>query len=357
MNKTKISLLVILATIIFMGYRTVRDTGMLLTLETVEHGQCETLSGPIGAEDMSIDRATNLLYIAADDRRDYLQTGDMSNTPNGGLWTLDLNDPNSVPQQIPLDIDGVFHPHGLSLLSDKNGAKELYLVNHITTTEHEIDVFTITAPGQLQFKKRISYPELISPNDIVVVDEDRFFVTNDHGTPRHTIGEVMEDYLGLPWSSVTYYDGQNGHIVLQDLRMANGIALSEDQQSLYVAESMGRGIRHYRRGDTLLDWTLVRQHNVDSIVDNLEWDEHGQLLTGAHPKGFDFLAHVKDAEALSPSEVIRIDVEADPMSHETLYLEMGETLSGSSVAVTSGNTLVVGPVFEPHFIRCVATNP
>ena len=352
MTNTKIALLIGIPLIAIMGFRTVRDTGMLLSLEPISAGQCERINGPIGAEDMSIDQVNKIAYIAADDRRAYLQHGNMENIENGKLWTLDLSDPNSKPQVLTLDIDGIFHPHGMALRSDEDGAKELYVVNHLSTTQHEIDVFTIPVPGKLHFKRRITYPELISPNDLVVVAEDQFFVSNDHGNPRHTVWEVLEDYLGLPLSSVTYFDGQKGHLVIEGLRMANGVALSADQQSLYVAESMGRSIKRYSAGDSMLDWTLEDSLYVDSIVDNLEWDEQGRLLTGAHPKGFDFLAHSKDAKALSPSEIIRIDVRQKDMTHETLHLDMGEGISGSSVAAINGQTLLIGPVFEPHFMRC-----
>ena len=42
---------------------------------------------------------------------------------------------------------------------------------------------------------------------------------------------------------------------------------------------------------------------------------------------------------------------ADPPVRR-VWLDLGETLSGSSVAVPFGSRIVIGSVFEPHFLVC-----
>jgi len=44
---------------------------------------------------------------------------------------------------------------------------------------------------------------MISPNDVVAVAPDQFYVTNDHGYP-HGFMLTLEDYLQLPASSLLY---------------------------------------------------------------------------------------------------------------------------------------------------------
>jgi hypothetical protein len=61
---------------------------------------------------------------------------------------------------------------------------------------------------------------------------------------------------------------------------------------------------------------------------------------------------MKNAQALSSSQVIRIDVKSDPMSFETIYLNKGEALSGASGATKLEDTVLIGSVFEEHFLRC-----
>ena len=213
-------------------------------------------------------------------------------------------------------------------------------------------VFSILKTGELKLRRRIGYPELISPNDLVVVDKDQFFVTSDHGNPQHSVMALLEDYLGLPLSSVTYFDGAKGHTVISGLRYANGIALSDDQENLYVAETTAGRVTRYKQVQDRLVWKKHESLDVNMGVDNFEWDDMGYLLNTGHPKLFDFQAHMKNAEALSPSQVIRINVQSEPMRAETLYLNDGAMLSGASGAAKQKDTLLVGSVFEKHFLRC-----
>jgi arylesterase/paraoxonase len=145
--------------------------------------------------------------------------------------------------------------------------------------------------------------------------------------------------------------------VISGLRFANGLALSEDKKSLYVAETTAGRVARYKQGETRLDWVLDERLDVHLGVDNFEWDQQGYLLNAGHPKLFAFKAHQKDSEALSPSQVIRINVKTEPMTYETVYLNDGDALSGASGAAQWQNTLLIGSVFESHFLRCRMTDP
>ena len=153
-------------------------------------------------------------------------------------------------------------------------------------------------------------------------------------------------------ASVSYFDGVQGHIVISGLRLANGLALSKDKKSLYVAETTAGRIARYKQGSSLLEWTLDERLDVAMGVDNFEWDGEEHLLNAGHPKLFAFQAHMKDAQALSPSQVIRINVASKPMQYETVYLNDGKDLSGASVAAKWQDKLLIGSVFEPHILRC-----
>ena len=357
----KVIILVVVAIILLQAARIVRDTGIFRNIEdTVDLASCEVMSGPVGAEDITIDSVSKMAYISADDRRVVFNDNSLGKYPNGAIWRLDLSQPDSQAERLNIDMIGDFHPHGIALrFSDKESndqgrAIELYAVNHITPIEHEIVVFTIQESGELKLRRRITYPELIAPNDLVVVDKDQFFVSNDHGSSLNTKMAVLEDYLGLPLSSVSYFDGVQGHIVISGLRLANGLALSDDQESLYVAETTAGRITRYKQVRDRLVWKKDESLEVNMGVDNFEWDGTGHLLNTGRPKLFDFQAHIKNADALSPSEVIRIDVEAEPMTYETIYLNNGEQISGASGAAILDETILIGSVFEEYFLRCKA---
>lgn len=354
----KALLLVLLVIIVLQALRISQDAGIFRTIEPVDLAFCEKMEGPVGAEDITIDPVANVAYISADDRREAFNDPSLKNYPSGAIWRLDLSQPDSQAEKLHVDMIGDFHPHGIALRfsdrdsNDQGRAIELYAVSHLSPTEHEIVVFSILETGELKLRRRISYPELIAPNDLVVVDKDQFFVTNDHGNPQHSIMSLLEDYLGLPFSSVTYFDGVKGHTVITGLRYANGIALSDDQENLYVAETTAGRVTRYNQVRDRLVWKKDESLDVNMGVDNFEWDGSGHLLNTGHPKLFDFQAHMKNADAISASQVIRINVESDPMSYETIYLNDGEVLSGASGAAKLNDTLLVGSVFEAHFLRC-----
>ncbi len=349
LSRFLLSLAVLL--IVVQGYRISQDANIFRTVEPVAYGSCEQVPGPAGSEDITIDQRLGLAYIGADDRRAYLLTGDLSNVPNGGLWSLDLSTPNSKIRALEYEIDGPFHPHGIALYQ-QDGINELYVINHITPTEHEVNVFTIDSPTKLTLRARHTSDTMISPNDLTVVAQDQFLFTNDHGSPRHTIMEKLEDYMGLPFGSVVFYDGTNGHTVAEGLRYPNGITLSADGSAFYVAETTGQKIKKFIKGSNELSWTESNNINLKTGLDNLEWDNNGNLLTAAHSRLFDFQDHMNNPEALSPSEVIQIDVSGDSMTAKTLLLDMGEGISGASVAAMYKDTLLVGPVFQKHVLRC-----
>jgi len=351
--KIKISIFAFITIILVVqSIRLVNSTGLGLTVEPMNLLQCEALIGPIGAEDITIDSYNKVAYIGADDRRSYLLDGQPVKE-NGAIWLLDLSQPDSQAIQLKTDMSGVFHPHGITVRKGLKGeALELYVVNHISATEHEIDIFDIAAPGVLTLRRRVSYPELVSPNDLIVVAKDQFFVTNDYGSTYATVMQKLEAYLGLPMSSVTYFDGEQGHIIIDGMRMANGIELSADKQTLYVAESLARRVSRYRRGISLMDWTYQDSIEFDFSVDNLEWSDNGNLLTAGHPKAFDFLAHVDNPINISSSEVASINIAGKTMQAETIYRNDGKALSGASVAVQLGETVLIGPVIDTHILRC-----
>lgn len=339
-----------LALLIVILARLLPNMNLMQSIESVAYGECKVIPGPLGPEDFTIDHKRGLAFISADDRRQYIQSGQFGDAADGAIWTLDLNSEPATPVQMKHDLEGPFHPHGIALYD--GDTYELYVVNHVSKYEHEIDVFEIVSSSELKLRRRISYPELIAPNDIIVLGQDRFLASNDHAHPRGTTWEKVEVFLTLPWSSISYFDGNEGHIAVEGLRMANGLALSPDQQTLYVAESTRSTLTRYRQSGSPKRWEKMDEVNIDAAIDNLEWYGPSTLLTGAHPQPLEFLKHTFDASHPSPSEVVAIDVSHETMSSQTWMLDDGNLVSGSSVAARYGDDLYVGVVFEEQLVRC-----
>ncbi len=355
MTKKAVLAIVLLGLVGWQSWRFTTDAGVFASVEPRPYGVCATMHGPPGSEDINIDPIAKVAFISAANSKELLKSrreGGGTQVASGDIWLLDLSDPASQPQPLGVEVDGAFHPHGIDLLRRADGTRELYVVNHPTLSAHEVLVFDIGEDHSLTVKRRITYPELISPNDIVAIGDGRFFVTNDHGSPQASAMARVEEYLGLALSSVTYFDGVSSGFLIEGIKSANGIAVSGDRRTLYIAEALGRSVKRYRRGDSIFEWELVERLDVDTLVDNLAWSNDGRLLAGAHPKAFPLLGHFADPLQDSPSHVIEIDTHSSPMTFRTLFMSDGSDLSGSSVAAMLDDDILIGAIVESHFLRC-----
>lgn len=344
----KISSVIVITLVCIQGYRTYTSASPFYPIDPHFTGQCKPIAGVIGAEDITIDHANQFAYISADDRRSA-----MANKPAaGGIYGLDLSKPDASPVLLTQSFSKDFHPHGIYLYQNNNGDDSLFVINHRTGGEQQIEIFDIKNVNRLIHRQTISYPELISPNDIIAISPTQFYATNDHGYPPGHFMQTFEDYLGLPLSTVSYYDGSKGSIVAEGLMYSNGIAIADDLKTLYVAEILSRRISIYDRD--MSDGSLNKRGEirVDTGADNLEWDDVGNLWLGAHPKPLDFAAHAKDETKLSPSQILKINAKSEKPEFSEVYLSAGEDISASTVGAVSGDTLLIGSVFEGHILKC-----
>lgn len=321
--------------------------GEFKTLKPHFAGEFRQVSSIIGAEDMALEHRTGLVFISSDDRRSVME----GNPKQGAIFLLNLNSPSHRLFNLTRDFGNEFHPHGISLVTNAIGRKRLFVVNHrhdgqfIEVFDYENDL--------LQHVRSISGALLNSPNDVVGVDFERFYVTNDHGN-RSAFGRKLEDYLRLSRANVLFYDGQNFSVAAGGIKYANGINVSRDGQYIYVAATTDGKILVYSREEG--SGSLMFRYDIDlhSGVDNIDVDPQGNLWVAAHPKLLTFVAHSKNPKLLSPSQVFHI-VFTGVSSYEVneVLLDDGSHLSGSSVAVKHKNNLFVGSVFDDHVLVCL----
>ena len=321
--------------------------GEFKTLKPHFAGEFRQISSLIGAEDIAVERRTGLVFISSDDRRSVME----GKPKQGAIFLLNLNSPSHRLLNLTQDFRNEFHPHGISLVSNANGRKRLFVVNHRHDGQF-IEVFDYEN-DRLQHVRSISGALLNSPNDVVGVDFERFYVTNDHGN-RSAFGRKLEDYLRLSRANVLFYDGQKFSVAAGGIKYANGINVSRDGQYIYVAATTDGKILVYSREAGL--GSLMFRYDIDlhSGVDNIDVDPQGNLWVAAHPKLLTFVAHSKNPKLLSPSQVFHI-IFTGVSSYEIneVLLDDGSHLSGSSVAVKYKNDLFVGSVFDDHVLVCL----
>lgn len=312
-------------------------------------GKCQTVEGVVGAEDMELDRATGVLFLSSQDRRPAAD----GTYKSGAIYLALVDKPEMSP--VPLiENDDTFHPHGLSLFVDKTDRKTLAVVNH-TGTQDEVRLFDVTdTPDdavKLTLRRTITHPLMRSLNDVTLISHEAFYATNDHGSETE-FGKFLETWLLLPRANAVYYDGNDARVVATGFNYANGINRNIDASEIYIAEATGRAIQTFRRN--LTTGELAHTHTLTLAVgpDNLDVDSEGAIWIGAHPRLLDFLAHAEDPKKLSPSAVLKVTPAGDDTKVEEIYVNNGEQLSGSSVALHAANRLIIGPVFDAKFLNC-----
>jgi len=345
MRIVRVAVAVFLVAVLALAYRVVTRSGMFARIEPHFAGTCRVVPGVVGAEDVTIDPDQRVAYLSAQDRRALRG----KEGPRGEIYLLPLDDERAAPVPLTGGQPRDFHPHGISLWRGEDGLRRLFVINHRSDGRHTVEVFDI-AEAALSHTRTVHYSELVSPNDLVAVNGDRFYATNDRGVAEPGLRQTLELYLALPWSTVSYFDGRQGHFAARGFAMANGIARSADGHTIYVAECLGRAVRVYARNPISGELAERQRISLPACPDNIEVDEHGKLWVATHPRLFDLVGHAQDPSKRAPSQVFRVDPESGRA--EEVYASGGDPLSAASTAAVLGRTMVLGAIFDPHVLVC-----
>ena len=337
--------LVLIVLVLLLGLKTYYDAGEFKQIESRCDCTCVGIPGISGPEDIDLDYENGIAYISSDDRASALKGKPIP----GAIYSYDIKYYRMRKLMCELHFD--FHPHGIDLFRDKSGNTLLFVVNH-RRQGHYIEIFEVKR-DRLVHRESIKDEKLLtSPNDITVVNERMFYVTNDHGY-KSSFGKMIEDYLQLDLSYVLFFDGKKFRKVAENLKYANGISMGGDGELLYVASPVGKLVRVYNRNMKTNDLAFRNDIHLNSGVDNLHVDNEGKIWAACHPKLLTFVRHSKDPSLLSPSQVKVISFKGlDDYSIHEVFMDSGKLISGSTVAVPFGNTFLVGSVFDDHVLRC-----
>ncbi len=325
-------------------YDLLKDAGQFKKIEPHFEGSIQKVEGVVGAEDITVHRPSGLAFISSDDRR-------AGWSGKGALYLYDLNAEAPQPVELTRGFDQPFHPHGISLYQLDSVTVRLFVVNHRDAATTTVEIFD-WASDSLSHRQTIAHDRLRFANDLAAVGARSFYVTSDHGNTS-ALGRTLEEYLRLARAYVLYYDGSQFTRVAGGIKYANGINLSADGREVYVAATTSGKIHVYDRD--LETGTLTERTSLElgTGVDNIELDGEGNLWVGAHPKLLTFVEHAKDAQKPSPSQVLKITLfPNDTFQFQEVFLDDGTRLSGSSVAAVYGNKMLIGTVFDPHFLVC-----
>jgi arylesterase / paraoxonase len=348
----------IVAVASFTWFRTASRAGEFTTLAPVFGGTCTDIGSLPGAEDIALDRRAGTMFIASDDRRAFA-----AGTPTrGGVYVLPLVGAETVSarRDATNGVPAAFHPHGMSRFTDAAGKTTIMVVNHPKGFNNydgtTVEIYDAWDIGTLTHRRTVTIPGLTRINDIAATGPDSFYATSESDVPMGSAAQLWSiiadnDRTGAVW----YFDGTTGKKLDTGIGFANSLAITADGKTLYASGTTSRGIYIYDRDPAT---NAIKRRDaafVGTGVDNLDVEDDGRVWIGAHPKFLSFIQHASNPKKGAPSQVIIL--EPDPSGQkgkiDQIYLkDQNDGFSGVSVAVRSGDIMVLGSVFEPGIRVC-----
>ncbi|KAL3478520.1 hypothetical protein BJX99DRAFT_104761 [Aspergillus californicus] len=211
--------------------------------------------------------------------------------PNGKLWIYRYDLPDDSEKALtPIEFldypeDHSFHPLGVEYHRDTS---TLFVCNHHVDGSR-VNIFTLdwsSGNAVATHKQTLIHPLIRTPNAIVILNENEFYVTNDHYIRQrdYRIGALAETYLGIPGGTVAYVNLAADPIDVRTVArapFANGIVVL-NASTVAVAATSAAEVRLYAK---LEDNSLAQTGSikVPYMPDNLSMDQEGALLIAGHP--------------------------------------------------------------------------
>lgn len=233
--------------------------------------------------------------------------------------------------RLPPDAGG-FSAHGLAARVEADGVVRVAVVAH--GAREAIELFELRGAGrraQLAWRGCVPLPPDTAGNDVALHPDGRLFVTNYiptvHGLDAWLA--LRRGYRGEPTGDVLVWSPAAGwsHLEGTEAAIPNGIALSADGASLWVAENGAHRIARFSLGEA---GASERQELLlRGAPDNLSWSTQGALL-----------AAVLDPTAAGAWWIEEIDPRT--LATRVLFESRGAELRSVTSAAEVGRTLVLG---------------
>ncbi|PLW16205.1 hypothetical protein PCANC_12536 [Puccinia coronata f. sp. avenae] len=402
-----ISILVLLGAILKPKIQVI---GIFRTIANVNNQQCSRIDGLEACEDIFVDQPTGIAYLACSSRKQRAHWIPAMNLLNyqkvQGLSAdyvaiLDLK--TSEHRKLRLEnlpdrlLQNGIHTHGLDLFihpepsdsdvetqSAETESKQsqprhasLYLINHrfpdddqsSGTADSVIEVFDTTiGSDQATHRRTIQHDLIVTPNNLVALNQDSFYVTNDHRRKKHWTRNLDMFFLDSALNSVIYcsYD-QSMMQCIPALHgrhhFPNGIAKGPGN-TIYMANTLNARLRLL---EIQPDHTLVIKEDikVPRIIDNLYVTKSGSVFIAAIPSVLKFQSmlgesHKEKSALVSPSEVWKFSnlttgttsSPSNRFSLERVFADDGNQVSCTTGVAVWDSKLFMTGIASPYLSVC-----
>lgn len=337
------------------GIRVFSQAGQFTTIKQLGSDKCQIYSGILAPEDIAMDRENRVAFISSYDRKRGMSKKPGSQDIRGSIQMLDLAD---FKPGVAIKFSDVtpampkrFRPLGISLFKGEDNTRRLFVVNQVSAGKHTVEIFRIEANKLVHEKSVDLGTDVIFANDVLAVGPDRFYVTDSAGMGKTS--EYINFALQRQRSKVFYFDGKKIQQAASGFVMANGIALSKNGEQVYVVDTFARTLRFFKRDSETGGLEDEGVLFIGTGLDNIDVAADGSLWMAAHPRLIDFALYKLGRKAVSASQVIRaVPGKETGGEVRTVYLDLGEQLSGSSVAVAFGKNYMIGSALENKLAIC-----
>lgn len=331
-----------------LGTKTLYDAGELGPIFHHPLPDCKIYKNITGAEDLTTVDEGRTVLLSVTDRQDISET----KVAPGIYRYVGEGEPRLLQA-----IEG--EPHGIASFPSEGGSR-VYLIVHKKDEDDSVHIYDWSNAQQtLTLAKKIAFKSVRSLNGITALSGDRFFASQDLKMAPGFFQEI-EKALRLPLGKVWFYDGESAapSVAREDILYPNGLAVSPDEKTLYLASMTGKSLIVYDLAFTAAKRAELKWQGewpLKTAPDNLKWDEDS-LLIGTHRKLITLLLHSHDAKRFrAPSQLIRVKGLPEKAEIEELYATSGggvEAVASGVVLKNSQKHIIMGGIWSVGMLDC-----
>ncbi len=331
-----IAIMAVVALLVFVG-RALWANGLIARVPTGFLGSCQVAATVPGIEDM--EAAGSRIFVSVGSARGPDGRDGIYLFKDGKLTRL-----AGAPQD--------FHPRGIGLYHGPGGSLFLFAVNRRSGGKFSVDSFEVTQAGALAPQGTIEGGLLTDPQDVAAVGPGTFYVSNN--SARSNLTKQLAGYGLLPASEILYFNGMSFRPAADGLYGVRGL-LAPDASHLLAASLTTRSIKSFTRDVFSGALTEADSLTLAAAPEKLSRDSYGQVWAAGHANLFHWRGFAADPRARDTSQVFRVTLlNGVPQEAAQVYGNGGSEIAAASVAVSSGQGLLIGSSLDQKLLTCAA---